>query len=426
MRILITLFTIVIALLFSSSTFAQFDIEKKIKKKLEREAEKEIDKGIDKGYEETKDVIINGSDEEGTEEKDNERPGKDNTKGDSDKTGKTDQLSTSNESKAELKMWSKYDFVAGDKIIFEDDLLGEESGEFPSRWDLLSGSAAVVSLGGENVIHLTHNNSIIFPLMDKKDFLPEIFTIEFDIFFEQDGSYRSDIYKIRFFEGTGNSAKIDGKKFTSIDIKWNEVKMGRFGGKTASFKEEKKNWQPKWKHVALAFNKRSLKLYLDEERILNIPNLGFKPKMFSIGGHFDDRYIKMSSIKNIRVNEGGKKLYDRLLAEGKFVTRGILFDVSKATIKPESMGVLNKIANLLKKHSDINFSVEGHTDSDGEDASNQKLSEARANSVKIALVELGVDSSRLETKGFGESKPVSENTTPEGKANNRRVEFIKI
>ncbi|MCH7774852.1 MAG: hypothetical protein IH784_10680, partial [Bacteroidetes bacterium] len=204
-------------------------------------------------------------------------------------------------------------------VIFEDDLSGEESGEFPSRWDLLSGSAEVASLGGETVIHLTHNNSIIFPLMDKKDFLPEIFTIEFDVFFEQDGSYRTDIYKIRFFEGTKSSAKIDGKKIVPVDIRWNEVKMGQFGGKTASFKEEKKSWQPKWKHVAVAFNKRSLKLYLDEERILNIPNLGFLPKMFSIGGHFDDRYIKISSIKNIRVNEGGKKLYDRIMEEGKLI-----------------------------------------------------------------------------------------------------------
>ncbi len=57
--------------------------------------------------------------------------------------------------------------------------------------------------------------------------------------------------------------------------------MGQFGGSTASFKEEKKNWKPKWKHIAISFNERSLKLYMDEERIINIPNLGFKPKMFS-------------------------------------------------------------------------------------------------------------------------------------------------
>ena len=131
-------------------------------------------------------------------------------------------------------------------------------------------------------------------------------------------------------------------------------------------------------------------------------------------------------IKNIRIAKGGVDLYDKLLTDGKIVTTGIRFDVNKATIKPESMGVINEIAKLMKDHSDLKFSVEGHTDSDGDDASNQNLSEARASSVKNALVDLGIDASRLETKGFGESKPVSDNTTPEGKANNRRVEFVKI
>ena len=202
--------------------------------------------------------------------------------------------------------------------------------------------------------------------------------------------------------------------------------MGQFGGKTESFTEEKNSWHPKWKHIAITFNKRSLKLYMNEERILNIPNLGFKPKMFSIGGHFDDRYIKMSSIKNIRVNEGGKKLYDRILAEGKFVTRGILFDVNKATINGESMGAINEIVKLMNEHPDLNFSIEGHTDSDGEESFNQKLSEDRAAAVKTMLGKLGIDPARLESKGWGESNPVNENSTPEGKANNRRVEFVKI
>ena len=250
-------------------------------------------------------------------------------------------------------------------MIFEDNLAGEENGEFPSRWDLLRGSAEVASLGGDNVIHLANNNSVIIPLMDKTDFLPEVLTLEFDVFFEEDGITRSDYYKVRFFEGTSSYAKIEAKNVFPLDISWNGVKMGEFDGKTSSFTEEKKNWKPKWKHIAISFNKRSLKLYMDEERLLNIPNLGFKPKMFSIGANYDDRYIKMSSIKNIRVNEGGKKLYDRILAEGKFTTRGILFDVNKSTIKGESMGTINEIVEMMKEHADLKYRIEGHTDSDG-------------------------------------------------------------
>jgi len=426
MKTLTIIITIFSFLLLSASTFAQFDIEKKIKKKLE----KEIDKDIDKGYEEGKEVITNGDDQDKGEndkdEKDKKTPVVDNTDNDQDVDKSPGQVTGDDDSKKELKIWSKYDFVAGEKVIFEDDLSGEESGEFPSRWDLLSGSAEVASLGSENVIHLTHNNSIVLPLLDKQDFLPEVFTIEFDLFFEEDGATRSDIYKIRFYEGTNNSATVDGKKITPIEIRWNDVKLGQFGGKTTAYTEEKKNWHPKWKHIAIAFNKRSLKLYMDEERLLNIPNLGFKPKMFSIGGHFDERYIKMSSIKNIRVNEGGKKLYDRIMEEGKFVTRGILFEVNKSIINSESMGTINEIVKLMNKHPDLNFRIEGHTDSDGEDAFNQKLSEDRAAAVKVMLVKLGVDPLRLESKGWGEGKPVGENSTPEGKANNRRVEFVKI
>ena len=418
------LFITVSIVLFSTSLFAQFDIGKKLERKVTRKVDSEIDKTIDKGIDETeKGIKGEGSTED-------QKPTNGTKQNGSQTTTKT--KSNNNQSPVdkgddkELRMWSKYDFVPGEKVIFEDNLSGEENGEFPSRWDLLSGSAEIASLGRGNVIHFINNNTIIFPLMDKKNFLPEVFTIEFDVFFEKDGARRSDIYKIRFYEGTANSSKINGKNITPLEIRWNKIMLGKFGGKTKSFTNEKKNWKPKWKHIAIAFNKRSLKVYMNEERLVNIPNLGYKPKTFSIGGHFDDRFIKMSSIKNIRVNEGGKKLYDRIMEEGKFVTRGILFDVNKATINGESMGTINEIVKLMKKHPNLKFRIEGHTDSDGNDAFNQKLSEKRTAAVKDMLVKSGIEASRLQSKGWGESKPVSDNSTPEGKANNRRVEFIKF
>jgi OOP family OmpA-OmpF porin len=230
---------------------------------------------------------------------------------------------------------------------------------------------------------------------------------------------------MRFFDGRGTVAS-GNKKNRVIEISWNKVKMGDFGGETSDFREEAKNWQAKWKHIAVSFNVRSLKLYMGQERILNIPRAGFKPSMFSIGGQFDERYIKICAIKNIRVNEGGKKLYDRIVSEGRFVTHGILFDVNKSTIRGESMGTINEIVKLMKEHPDLKFSIEGHTDSDGEESFNQKLSEDRSLAVKTALVDSGIDPSRLETKGWGESKPLNSNLTPEEKANNRRVEFVKI
>lgn len=82
---------------------------------------------------------------------------------------------------------------------------------------------------------------------------------------------------------------------------------------------------------------------------------------------------------------------------------------------------------MLKQHSDLRLSIEGHTDADGVAGYNQDLSERRAASVRQFLVEKhGIDGSRLETAGFGASKPVADNSTPEGKQQNRRVELVKL
>ena len=104
-----------------------------------------------------------------------------------------------------------------------------------------------------------------------------------------------------------------------------------------------------------------------------------------------------------------------------------MFDVNSANIKAESYGSLKEIANVLKESADVKVKIVGYTDSDGSDAANLDLSKRRAASVKTALAkEFGIDESRMQTDGMGESKPIDKNDNPAGKANNRRVEFIKI
>ena len=204
---------------------------------------KEINKAADDAIDETAETIKKGGGDGGDPGR-VETPGNDeNTATDVNTNVETDvtQATVDNQPVEELKLWSKYDFVAGDKVIFEDDLVNEESGEFPSRWDLLSGSAEIATLGEDNIIHLTHNNSIVLPLMDKKDFLTDVFTFEFDAYFEKDATTRTDVYKIRFFEGIHNSTIIDGKSISPIDISWNSVKMGQFGGYTKGYEDEKKS-----------------------------------------------------------------------------------------------------------------------------------------------------------------------------------------
>ncbi len=119
-------------------------------------------------------------------------------------------------------------------------------------------------------------------------------------------------------------------------------------------------------------------------------------------------------------------LYEQVVSKGRFTTRDILFDIAKSTIKPESFTTINRIATFMKEHPDISFRIDGHTDSDGSAESNQKLSLDRANAIKQALIKFGIRENRLDTEGFGESRPLVPNTTAENKSLNRRVEFIAL
>jgi OOP family OmpA-OmpF porin len=111
------------------------------------------------------------------------------------------------------------------------------------------------------------------------------------------------------------------------------------------------------------------------------------------------------------------------------VLRGINFDFNKHNIKREFAPVLDEAARILADNPRVKVTVEGHTDSIGSDAYNQRLSERRATAVKSYLVSRGVAADRLDTVGYGESRPVAPNTTPDGKDNpegramNRRAEL---
>lgn len=102
----------------------------------------------------------------------------------------------------------------------------------------------------------------------------------------------------------------------------------------------------------------------------------------------------------------------------------ILFDVNKASLTPDLKTSLAKIAGILTVYSESNVIVEGHTDNTGSEEHNQKLSEQRAGNVKQFLVEQGVNAKRLRSEGFGFSKPIGDNSTPEGRQKNRRVDLV--
>jgi OOP family OmpA-OmpF porin len=119
-------------------------------------------------------------------------------------------------------------------------------------------------------------------------------------------------------------------------------------------------------------------------------------------------------------------LAEALKTKGSVAVHNILFDTGKATIKPESAGTLTVIADALKAETSLKIEIQGHTDNVGAAAANLKLSQDRAAAVKAYLVSTGgIAAARLTTAGLGDTKPIGDNTTDEGRAQNRRVELVK-
>ena len=184
-------------------------------------------------------------------------------------------------------------------------------------------------------------------------------------------------------------------------------------------------YMERWHHIAIAYKNQQLKVYIDQNRAIVVPNCHCKPVSVRLGGIGQQEHpIKFT---NVRIANGGNQnMLNALNTNGKIISYGITFDVNKADIKPESMGTLNEIAKMMKENPAIKLEIGGHCDSDGDDASNLKLSQSRAEAVRNQLISMGVDGSRLTAKGYGETKPIAPNTTFEGKAKNRRVEFTKL
>ncbi|UCH15676.1 MAG: OmpA family protein [Bacteroidales bacterium] len=419
MKKLILLSIIIFGIL--SFSYSQINIRDKIKRKSEQRADRKTDQTIDKGLDEFEDGIEslfkkkdNEADKEVETSETEDESGTGETREQS-ATGSPDQTADAEAKSTPELMWSKYDFVPGDKIIFEDNLVGEENGEFPSRWDLFRGNAEIAKFGGEKVIMFRDGNPIIVPYIENsdKDYLPDIFTVEFDLYVEPSASY------VHLWDKK-NQRTLSGEQGT-LDITHERMVMGT----VSSYYPSENLEERRWVHVSIAYTKGKFKAYMDDVRLINIPRLDVNPTGISISCYWA-RNDRLYYIKNIRIAKGGVKYYDRVLQDGKIIASGIRFDVGKATLKPESMGVINEIYDLMEEHSDLKFSVEGHTDSDGDNASNQKLSEDRARTVMDKLVSMGISKDRLTSKGWGESNPIDMNGTAEGKANNRRVEFVKL
>src|SRR5262249_18660726 len=181
-------------------------------------------------------------------------------------------------------------------------------------------------------------------------------------------------------------------------------------------------------HVAMWRQRQRVRVYMNEEKVWDLPravstSAKFDSLVFFVrGGCGNCEYY----FANLRVAAGAADTRNKLLTEGKWITHGILFDVNSDKIKAESYGTLKEIAGILMENAGLKIQIVGHTDSEGDATANRDLSKRRAASVKAALTrEFSIDAARIDTDGKGATQPVDKNDNPAGKANNRRVEFIK-
>ena len=323
-----------------------------------------------------------------------------------------------NDQVTDIKVYQNYDFRAGDKIIFDDNFAADQDGEFPAHWDLNKGQAVVNKCSGIPCFFLTDGNYCdVLPRMTSKTYLTDNFSVEYDIFMTH-SSYGLIVYL--FDEGRSNSMSVH---FTAQGVEWVGPSKSLGANHPAALQNEK--FLNNFHHIAIAYKNDQLKVYVDQFRVLTVPHCGLKPSSLDcMGIGSQDSPIIFT---NFKIADGAQmNMLDEIMTTGKFITHGINFDVNKSVIRPESMGVIGDVVKYMQAHGDLKLEIDGHTDSDGSSELNMKLSQQRADAVKASMVSAGIDASRLMTKGFGPSKPLSNNDSPEGKANNRRVEFVKM
>ena len=310
------------------------------------------------------------------------------------------------------QMAKGWDFVPGEKQLLYDDFSDMRPGGQPPHWKVRK-SAVKLSAAGRMV---AGEDVLLQPNILK---WPANFTIEQELFIEKPSSepvltwyfgisdegadWRAGVTFVADGTCTADAAA-DGQEVASAPCRYDASKPVK---------------------LSIWLQEGRLRLYLGNERLFDVNQVKT--------GSWKEGWLDFRTSEGpvqfsyFRIAESAPDLRKTMFSTGRFVTHGIHFDPNSDVIKPESGPVLKMVAEAMQADAAMKLRIEGHTDSTGDAAKNMDLSARRAASVKNALVShFGIDTARMATAGLGATKPVAGNETPAGRAENRRVEFVKM
>jgi len=412
---------LLLSLLLSAHCFGQLgSLINKAKNKINQRVDRKVDQGMDKALDkaEGKDAPIAGGSPEAT------KP-------------------------PTLSSYAKYDFVPGEKVLYAEDFANEAGGELPTGWNS-SGSGEVVTLDRVAGRWLRLHKSVAYLTANTKTFGPD-YTVEFDCVLQLKNNgwmypqFLVSLLASRDLSPDDNSLLKDYRQFAAATATIAPFENNTSRAIFEAFKEKAQvfkgdlvnigalqNWYGQPMHIAIQVQKQRFRYWVNELKVFDVPRGvptadTMNQLRIEVGATNYPEEGYGVYISNIRIATGLPDTRHKLIEDGTFSTNGIGFDLNSANIRPESSGVLKEIATVLKESPSIRVKIVGHTSSDGDDAANLELSKKRAAAVKDALVkDWSIDADRIDTDGKGKTEPIADNKTKEGRAQNRRVEFIKL
>jgi len=436
---------IVLMLLVAGVRTAPAQITKKVKKAAERGVERTVERRVEKESSKKTDEVL--------DKVFDEKSGNKKAPGTQTGSGAKKETSASGEGRAdeggvrggagsdnELPTGAvpQNEFVTGStffpdgQVVYSEDFARDAAGDFPAGWETNSGGE-VITINGKKALRLYPNGVYLAG----NGQLPENYALEFDLTTENlayKGTSGSAFDLI--FSDVRRLAKtpVNGARFRlPLWYKANQYVAVENWGKGVSKINNRIDFALDSKlntttRYTVVVNGKRLRVYLDNQKVADLPSLlqnsAGRYFSFYLWGTNPEEYNHIVAVSNIKITEEKQDLRSMIL-KGGFSTTQILFASGSDRIQASSYGFLDELAATLNANPGFKLRIIGHTDSDGEETANLTLSAKRAESVKNYLAGKGIGAERLETDGKGESEPVASNGTSEGKAQNRRVEFVR-